>query len=337
MPVGPALLGGARALVVSLLLAPVVLNVLTRRRVLDHPSDRSSHVTPVPRGGGLAPAVGALVALAVASPLRVADRWGLGAVAALFACIGLAEDLKGIGSLRRLALQFVVAGAAGLLLLQDMTGPMLGRCLFVAGAMFCLVGYTNAYNFMDGIDGISVVQAVAAGAAWFAVGASTDVPALTAGGAIIAGAALGFAPYNMPRARVFLGDVGSYFIGAWLAAVAILGVRAGVAPEAVIAPLAVYLADTATTLVRRIVRGERWYLPHREHVYQRLIDLGWSHMRTSAFVGGCIAVCCALGAISLGDSLPARVAADATIAGVVGAYLTAPKWLAHRTSSVAVA
>lgn len=331
------LVRGLIAVGVSVMVAPLVLAMLRRRKMLDYPSERSSHVTPVLRGGGIAPAVGALVALAITPSLTEIDRWAIGGTAALFGVIGLIEDVVGIRALRRLVMQCVAASSAGVFLLDDLTGPALWQWLFTAAAVLWLVAFVNAYNFMDGIDGISVVQAVVAGATWFAIGLHTDVPALAAGGAITAGGALGFAPFNLPRARMFLGDVGSYFIGAWLAAVAILGLRAGVPPEAVLAPLALYVADTGATLVRRVRRGDRWYLPHRDHAYQRLGDAGWSHIRTSTFVAGCIGASGLLGAVSLGDSLQARVLADVAIAGVLGAYLLSPGWLPSSNREVTVA
>ena len=328
----PALTRGGLALAVSLACAPIVLAVLRRKQVLDHPTSRSSHSSPLPRGGGVAPALGALVALSFTPLMTSGHRWVVAAAAGLFGVMGLVEDVVGVRALHRLAIQFSVAAIAGLFLLDGLTGPALWRGVFAAGAIFWLVAFVNAYNFMDGIDGISVAQAVGAGATWFAVGAYTDTPVLAASGVIIAGAALGFAPFNVPKARMFLGDVGSYFIGAWLAAVAILGLRAGVAPEAVLAPLALYVADTGATLARRVARGERWYEPHRDHVYQRLGNAGWSHVRTSSAVAGCIGLCGLLGAVSLGDSVAARIAADVAIAGVISGYLLAPRWLASTPS-----
>jgi UDP-GlcNAc:undecaprenyl-phosphate GlcNAc-1-phosphate transferase len=327
---------GFVALAVTLAVAPLALALLRRGNVLDHPCERSSHGAPVPRGGGLAPGMGALVGLAFTSSLDGGYQAGIGVASVAFGLVGLLEDVVGIPALRRLAIQFVAAAVAAPFLLEDLSGPVLWRAVFAVAVVFWLVAVTNAYNFMDGIDGISVAQATGAGATWFFVGTHGDSAALAAGGAIVAGAALGFAPYNVPRARVFLGDVGSYFIGAWLAAVAVLGLRAAVPAEAVLAPLALYLADTGVTLGRRIARGERWYLPHREHVYQRLGNAGWSHVRASAFVAVCIGACGALGALSLGDSVPARVAADVAIVGVIAAYLLAPKWLARSDAAAPV-
>ncbi len=325
------------AMAVTVTLAPIVLAVLRRRRVLDHPNERSSHEAPVPRGGGVAPAFGALTALALVPSLDGGDRLAVATVAGGFGLVGLLEDLVGIPALRRLALQVLAAGATCVLLLDDLSGPALWRAVFTLGVLFWVVGFVNAYNFMDGIDGISVAQALGAGATWVFVAWEAGGTTLAAGGAILVGAAVGFAPYNLPVARMFLGDVGSYFFGAWLAAVAVLGLRAGLPPEAVLAPLALYGADTGSTLVRRVIRGQRWYLPHRDHAYQRLIDSGWSHLQTSGLVLGCIAACGALGTVSLGSSLVARAMADVAIAAVISTYLLAPRWATRNASSVAVA
>jgi len=325
------------ALIVCAALGPLVLALLRRAQVLDHPSERSSHVAPVPRGGGVAPAVAALLALAATPGIAGRDRWGVVVAAGAFGVVGLLEDLVGIRALARLGIQFGVGTGAAVLLLGHLTGAEAWRAVFALGAVVWLVAFVNAYNFMDGIDGISVVQAVGAGATWFLVGSHVDNRVLAAGGAIVAGAALGFAPYNLPTARMFLGDAGSYFLGAWLAAVALLGLRAGVPPEAVLAPLGLYAADTGATLVRRALRGERWYLPHRDHAYQRLTDGGWPHLRTCAFVAGCIAACGALGAVSLSGSTPLRAAADVAIGAIVAGYLLAPTRLTGRPQTLSVA
>src|SRR3954470_2162796 len=285
---------GIVALALSAAIAPVVLVALRHGRVLDHPSARSSHVSPVPRGGGIAPAIGALAALAATPSVPSSERWTVCVGAATFGLLGLLEDLIGIPALRRLAVQGVVAALVAGLLVRDVSLAVPWRLVVAVLVVLWLAAYVNAFNFMDGIDGISVAQAVAAGATWFLVGHHVHDVTLAAGGAVVAGAALGFAPFNLPRAHMFLGDVGSYFLGAWLAVVAVLGLRAGVAPEAVLAPLALYAADTGTTLVRRVARGERWYLPHRDHAYQRLGDGGWSHVQASALVATCIGACGAL-------------------------------------------
>jgi UDP-N-acetylmuramyl pentapeptide phosphotransferase/UDP-N-acetylglucosamine-1-phosphate transferase len=154
------------------------------------------------------------------------------------------------------------------------------------------------------------------------------------GGGILAAAAAGFLPYNFPRARLFIGDVGSYFIGGWQAALLVVGFRAGLPPEAVAAPLAIYLADTATTLARRVAAGHVWHQPHREHVYQRLIRQGWSHVRTTALVAAFVAACSIAGAMTL-DGFAERVAADVVLAALLAAYVALPHLIWRRSGVIA--
>lgn len=331
------LVRGGVALGLSGLLAPLALALLRRGQVFDHPTERSSHASPIPRGGGVAVAVGALVALAFTSSAPTMERTAIALCAAMFGLVGLLDDILGIKALQRLAIQFAVAAMAATFLLDALASPQIWRVLLTAGVVLWLVAFVNAYNFMDGINGISVVQAAGAGAVWLVAGTIADSVVLAGGGVIIAGASLGFAPFNVPQARMFLGDVGSYFVGAWLAAVAVLAVRSGVPAEAVVAPLVIYLGDTGLTLARRLARGEAWYLPHRGHTYQRLSDAGWTHMRSSTFVAACVLACGLLGTVSLADSLVARIAADVAILAVVGAYLASPAWLPRSRPRLTVA
>ena len=313
------------ALGVTLCLAPLCLAVLRRLGVMDHPSARSSHVQPTPRGGGIAPALGGLAALASSSAVTGPPRTALAVAVVAFGLLGLADDVRGIPPLPRLALQ-VVAGALALpWLLHGLEGIAAWRVVFTVGVLTWLVAYVNALHRMDGINGISSAQVFGAGAAWYAVGSSQQVDDLAAGGLVVATAAAVFAPFNFPRARMFLGDVGSYFLGAWLAVLVVFGLRAGLPPEAVIAPLTLYLADTAATIVRRARRGERWYLAHRDHAYQRLTQLGWSHARTTTFVALAMAACAALGSLSLAGPLPLRLAGDGLLGLVLAAYLATPR------------
>lgn len=323
------------ALVSALLVTPVVIAALRRFAVLDVPNARSSHNQVTVRGGGVGPAVAVIVAVSISKEWPGHSRMGLVLAAVGFGLVGLAEDLIGIAPLPRFALQ-VVAGAVSLgALLSGLTGPEGWQILFVAGVLLWLVGYVNVFNFMDGINGISVAQAVVAGVAWYAIGASEGVEPLAEGGLIVAAAALGFAPFNCPRARVFLGDVGSYFLGAALAALAVIGLRANLPPEAVLAPLALYVADSGSTLARRVIRHEPWYLPHCDHAYQRLVRLGWSHTVTTLAVAGVMVASSALGAVSLTDSLGARIGADILLVAVVGGSLAMPSILARRRGQTA--
>ena len=269
-------------------------------------------------------AVGAIAAVSFTLP---GSRWAtaLVVVSAGFGLLGLVEDIRGVPALWRLLMQAVIAAAALPLLVPDLRGPGAWLLLFTCGVLLWLVAYVNAFNFMDGINGIAVMQAVIAGAVWWAIGVAEAVPGLAWGGAIVVGAAAGFAPFNFPRARAFLGDTGSYFLGAWLAVLVVVGLRAGLPPEAVLAPLVVALADTLWALVGRVRRGETWHEPHKEHVYQRLVGAGWSHPATTLFVGGIILGCSGLGAWTLVTTTVAvRIAADVAIGALLVGYLLTP-------------
>jgi len=308
----------------TLLICPRVIQWLERGAVLDVPVERSSHVHPVPRGGGLAPAIGAcLGGLAVVSA-GVRPVLAVLAVAAAYGLLGLREDLVGLPPLVRLAAQGAIGavGTVALLLGEDIR-PLLA----LAAVVTCLwlVGFVNVFNFMDGINGISGVQVAVAGAAWAAVGLWQDESGLVAVGAVVAAAAMAFLPFNFPSAKVFPGDVGSYFLGGWLAATVVVAARSGLTPEMALAPVLLYLADSGTTLLRRIRRRAPLLEAHREHVYQQLVLGGWSHAKTTATVGAAIVTCSLLGAVTMTGDTTARIAADGALVVVLLGYLLSPR------------
>ena len=314
------------------LVVPVIL-LLRRVGMLDRPTARSSHDRPTPRGGGLAIGVGALVALAAADRLAGDPASGLVAAAGGIGFIGLVDDVRPVPALRRLFAQLVPAAVALVWLLHGLhESPVVGAVV-VASSLLWIVWFANAFNFMDGINGLAIAQVVVVGATWWIVGDSEGARVLETGGAIIGAAALAFAPANSPRARAFLGDTGSYFLGSWIAAIAVLGLREGVAPEAVLAPLALFTVDPGFTLARRLARRARWDEPHREHVYQRLVLLGWSHTRTTALIAAMIVACALLGSVSESGSDVARVLADVGIAAAVLTYLLMPGLVARTATA----
>ncbi|MEX2553223.1 MAG: glycosyl transferase [Actinomycetota bacterium] len=324
-----SLVSGLIALGTTVLLSPVVLWLLERLRLVDTPNYRSLHDKPTPRGGGLAVLGGAVVGL-VLQPQRV-GLTALLAGALAFGILGFADDVRGIPAIGKLLMQGLIT--AGLLpsLIGSVSGSAALRVAVACLVLLWIVSFVNAFNFMDGINGISATQALIAGGYWFFLGTVENVPELAVGGLVIAGAALGFAPFNFPRALMFLGDVGSYFIGAWMAILVVIGIRAGLVLEAVLAPVALYLADTFLAIVRRVRRGERWHEAHRDHVYQRLVALGWSHTRTTGFVGIVVLACSAIGAVTLVVQPQAlRVLADAAIVSLLGAYLLSPALVKRR-------
>jgi len=344
--------GAAVALAVTMLVVPITIRLARRRGIVDEPGARSSHTIATPRLGGIAVGVGALAGLAGAACLDPAAlrtesgatlRLGLvlGATALLFGLIGLLDDLmRGIPVSARLIGQ-VVVGAA---LVAPWTASELGwttslddwavRALGVVAAAW-IIGYVNAFNFMDGVDGMSGLVSIVVGLDLALVGALDDHAALVVAGLVLAGAAAGFLRFNLRPGTVFLGDGGSYFMGAWIAIAVVIGIVLHTPPEAVMAVTAPYLADTATTLVRRIARHANWRDSHHEHTYQRLIEQGRSHRAVAVRVGAVSAVCGGLGLVSLKAGPGLRVVAALAVVAVAAAYVLAPSWPTGRRAASA--
>lgn len=244
----------------------------------------------------------------------------------LSAGVGLVEDLRGVPVLRRLTFQFV---AVTPLLFATSAQTRLPTVLWAVFAVLYLVSVMNAVNFMDGVNGITSAQGVVAGVAFAALAAHYNESDLAVFAAATAAVCAAFAPFNVPTARVFLGDTGSYGVGAALGALSLSLWAAGAPWEASVGPLTLYLADTGTTLIRRKLAGNSLHLPHRTHVYQRLTDVGWSHTRVSALIFALTSCSAALGAVSLvGGS--ARALADLVLGILIATYLSLPRLLARR-------
>lgn len=304
----------------------VMIPLLRRAAIIDIPGPRSSHTVPTPRGGGIPIAAGLLVAAGMIG----------GAIAALFAfavaafgLLGFTEDTRGLGASRRLIMQAVGSTMVAVALVSGRADPVAVLALLVAACTAWITGFVNAFNFMDGVNGISGAHALIAGVVDAFLGWWYHDGFLVPAGAAVAASALAFLPWNAGRARVFLGDAGSYALGAALATLAAYAILQGIPLEAALGPLVLYVADTAWTLQRRIRAGERWLEPHRTHVYQQWCDVGWSHQRVAAVAAGTTTVLSLLGAASLGGNPVARATADLAGTAVVLAYLGSPALLAH--------
>ena len=276
----------ATALVVALVGGWVYLRVAPRR-ALDIPNARSSHTRPVPRGGGLVIVAGFLAGLGVwlLSGGSLSPRaLGLLVGALLVAAISFVDDLHSLPATPRLLTH--LAGAA---ILTALGVNEASPALVVLAFMYVVV-FTNVYNFMDGIDGLAATQAVIGGAALCLAGFVVGNPVVSVIGGLIAAAALGFVAYNLPPARLFMGDVGSTFLGfsfAGLSLLANIGVGGNRLPIAFsVVVFAPFLFDSLVTLSRRVLRGERWYAAHRSHYYQRLVRCGLSHGQVTMLYGG---------------------------------------------------
>lgn len=269
-------------------LSLVGLVPLLRRVAMDTPNERSSHTVVTPRGGGLALFLGVVAGLLVAvvsgkHPLTALDV-GVLAISLILGLVGFVDDLRHVPVSMRFGLQLACGLAMDILVFQGSHRSFLELCGFGVIGVVWLSAYVNAFNFMDGINGISGVSAIVAGLwyAWVGNRYGDDVAALW--GLLLAAAALGFLIWNLPRAHVFMGDVGSYATGAIIAYLAWSIAIRYKQPVTALAPLAIYLVDTAYTLWRRYRAGSPLFVAHREHIYQRLVVGGMSHVLATGFV-----------------------------------------------------
>lgn len=257
------------------------------RQVLDLPNDRSSHVIPTPRGGGLAAVVavvlvfGALRLTGIAGSAEGAGWAVLPLVGiTLVAWIGWRDDNSSLTAGPRLVTH--VVGALTLLPLVLSPSPVPAWMGMAAAAWWVFWGVSaiNVINFMDGIDGLIGSQVVVFGL-HLAFVAPTS-PVSRAFGLILAGSAAGFLVWNWPPARIFMGDVGSGALGLALVYGGALLMRSTeIGLVTTFLPLFPLFLDALVTLVRRALRGEPITLPHRSHLYQRLANGGWGHLRVS--------------------------------------------------------
>jgi UDP-N-acetylmuramyl pentapeptide phosphotransferase/UDP-N-acetylglucosamine-1-phosphate transferase len=252
----------------SVLLASGVLVLRLRHadRGLDLPGERSLHAVPTPHGGGLAIV---LVALVVGVWAGVSAMWLLAVV--ILATVSAIDDWRPQPAWLRLSVHLLMA--ASVVFMASESGSWSGLLWVIA-----IAWTTNAYNFMDGADGLSGSMALIGFSAYafgFALAGQHALAMLCAG---VAGAALGFLRCNWYPARIFMGDVGSIPLGflagglGWYAAVA--GAWSAWFGPLVFAP---FLLDATLTLLRRAWRGERVWQAHREHVYQRMVRAGMRH------------------------------------------------------------
>lgn len=315
--------------VVALLTPFAVRPFLLRRSNFDIPNDRSSHVTPTLRGGGLATLVGWLAGGVVAAVLLDGSARAMllpvVAAGAVMAAVGLVEDLVGVSALVRFGAQLVtgIALAATLCVLTSTNG------WWVVVAAVGFAAYVNMANFMDGINGISGLHGGVVGAAYAVAGFVSGQEWLLVGGCLLGAVFLAFLPWNLLGKGMFLGDVGSYLLGAGIAALAIGGIMSGVSWLLMLAPLAVYLTDTVVTALLRSNHGEFIFDAHRTHAYQRLTRAGWQHLASSALVTLVTAACSALGLLAAVGRLNGWLAV-AMIVVLVALYYLLPGILGER-------
>ncbi|WP_035746208.1 MraY family glycosyltransferase [Haematomicrobium sanguinis] len=319
------------ALLVSLLSPYIVKPLLQRAGVIDVPNERSSHESVAIRGMGISIAAAIVIGFLAAAGFTVMGDGQLilvvcSLVALAAATLGWLEDIRGVSVKVRAAVQLGIGllGTAGLILVTGQNWMWL-----VAGAV-AVAAYINVVNFMDGLDGISGLHAVVVGLAFAVAGMLTPSNWLTIAGLVIAAAGAGFLPWNMGKGLVFMGDVGSYVLGGTIAIVSVGAFLDGVKVEYIFSPTLIYLADTAYTLVKRAREGKAWYVSHREHVYQRITDLGVSRLGSALIVTAFSVGTSVLGILAAAGQIGVSIGATILCIVLIIAYLSLPGFLAKR-------
>jgi UDP-N-acetylmuramyl pentapeptide phosphotransferase/UDP-N-acetylglucosamine-1-phosphate transferase len=261
-----------------------------KRYLMDHPNERSLHDFPKPRIGGIGICAGVLLAFVAMTMSRIELPEAFAYVAAgaiIVLVISFVDDLKSLSVALRIPFHFLAAGAllvAGLSLQKVIVSGVAVGLPYTVGvvvSVLYVVWMVNLYNFMDGMDGFAGGMAVIGFGvlALLAADAGSVIIAATSGS--IAGAALGFLPFNFPPARVFMGDVGSSTLGFLAAGLSLWADWGDVVPLWIsLLIFSPFIADATVTLFRRALNKEPVWRAHRSHYYQKLVRLGWGHRKT---------------------------------------------------------
>jgi UDP-N-acetylmuramyl pentapeptide phosphotransferase/UDP-N-acetylglucosamine-1-phosphate transferase len=298
--------------VISGVATDIIILLATRLRLVDLPNRRSAHALPTARGGGLA-----ITFTAALAAIAVAVRWpgmaGAVVIGTLLPCLaiatcGIIDDIRPLNALLRLGLQVAAAvnitavlGPIESLSLPGLFDIPLGPAAWPLTILW-IVGLTNAFNFMDGVDGMAATGAVIGGLAVGAIGLWLWAPPPMILGTCVAAAAGGFLVFNWQPARIFMGDVGSGFLGILFAALPMLFPERfrGVVLLPVALALWPYIYDPFLSVLRRLAGGHNPLKPHREFLFHRLVRSGWSHGWTTVLYAG-LAVIGALAALATLD------------------------------------
>jgi UDP-N-acetylmuramyl pentapeptide phosphotransferase/UDP-N-acetylglucosamine-1-phosphate transferase len=270
----------------------VLLRPLLLRYALARPNARSSHTKPTPQGGGIAVLAATLLATWVGvvlatmlMPFGLTRLIALSVACLLLAMIGAIDDIRTIGPAPRLLVHVVAVGLVVATLPADFqVMPALPKAVERALLLMGGVYFVNLVNFMDGIDLMTVAEVIpiTAGVVLLGFNGAEWLPAMLVAVALL-GAVLGFAPFNRPVARLFLGDVGSLPIGLLLGWLMLMLAGQGYLAAAILLPL-YYLGDATVTLARRIARREKIWEAHRTHFYQLATARGFTVAEVIAYV-----------------------------------------------------
>ncbi len=281
-----------------------------KKGLLDIPNDRSSHVVPTPRGGGLVIAI--ITALAyIASSWLFGYNLSYGYLIGSFLIVVIStlDDIFSVSVVWR----FLVHGIAAGILIYDVGHfnpiyiPFYGQNIHfgifgVGISALWIIWLINSYNFMDGIDGIAGIQAVVAGLSWLIAASISGFPGVVIMGGVVMSSSAAFLMHNWQPARIFMGDAGSAFLGFTFAAIPLIFANeikgdTGLVPYLAVLFVWFFVFDSIFTFVKRLLNGEKVWHPHRKHIYQKLVIAGLSHQSVSLIYG----------ALAFGVAIPSAI------------------------------
>ena len=271
--------------ILTLLFTGYMRHYALKKNIIDNPNERSSHSVPTPRGGGVAVVCSYLLALAVlmySQQLELHTGFTLMAAGFVIALLGFLDDHGHINSMLRLAIHFLVAigvvlGLGGFSEVTIFNGVQIGFIANIIAVLF-LVWLLNLYNFMDGINGIASVEAITTTVSmailYLLLNTSLNSEILW----LLAACVFGFLLWNFPKAKIFMGDACSGFLGLTLGILALIALKENLALFcAWIICLGVFVVDATYTLIKRVLNGHKMYDAHRSHSYQILSRKWGSH------------------------------------------------------------
>jgi UDP-N-acetylmuramyl pentapeptide phosphotransferase/UDP-N-acetylglucosamine-1-phosphate transferase len=271
-------------------------------------------------------AFGCWVFLAAGEALSIRGLPAVFLFALVMSVLGFWDDFSGLSPLFRFLVQLVAAifllwSLAVRIPEVTIAGAVLPKAVLVLAGAVWAVWMLNLYNFMDGIDGIAGGEAALASSFFFLVFAWYGESGWAVANLFIAAASMGFLVHNWPPARVFMGDAGSAFLGAFYGMQSVVAALATPVPFLVLVlPFSNFILDTTVTLFRRMLSGEKWYQAHRSHFYQRMTNLGMSHAKVTGLELASVAVSCLAAVLVLASSLVWKIVAVAVVsAGFVSA------------------
>jgi len=303
------LIASGLAFFVALLVSRFIIYPGSRLHILDYPNERSLHSKPVPRTGGVSILAGIVLGAGylfwASDHISTLVGWLLGATTIL-AFISFLDDRYQLTVGIRLVGHAAIAAVAvtGGISISKILLP--GFSLELAGwtsvavTVIYLVWMVNLYNFMDGMDGFAGGMAVFGFTTFAVFGATSGNMEFFSFNLIVSASTAGFLVFNFPPARLFMGDTGSSLLGVLMGGSSIWGVNAGLFPLWIaVLIFSPFIVDATVTLIRRMLKGERFWSAHKTHYYQRLVQAGWGHKKTAIYEYVTMAAACASAIIAV--------------------------------------